>query len=516
MKISEVISLLDKLAPLALAQPGDNCGLLVGDPCAQAKRLLVALEADELVLDEARSLDCDTLLTHHPLLFSPVTSLVEGRPRETLLRRIVTEGRNLIAFHTNVDSAKGGLADIAAGELGLVATSPLEQFSVAWVKFVGFIPPESVEEVARAVFRAGAGRIGDYFDCAFSLEGTGWFRPGDEAHPYLGEVGRQERVSEIRWETVVPRWKLREVIAAYVAAHPYEEPAFDVYPVDDVLPKVGLGRVGNLEQAVPLSQFVEKVVETFGCAQVSYCGLPRAMISRAAVVPGSGRSLLEAAVKRADVLVTGDLTYHDAERAQALGLALINVPHGDLEWWAFQRWAKGASGTLAAHGVEMFISEAWASAWRAPGGAGLEVRASRSAGMVRAWIDGGSRGNPGLAAIGVWMEDSSGRPVEARAEVIGVTTNNVAEYKALLAALELAEKRGASELEVHSDSELLVKQLRGEYQVKSELLRPLYDEAVRRIRRLARFAITHVSREQNGRADALVNKALDEHSESGL
>jgi len=516
VEIAELIGLFDKVAPLSLAQPGDNSGLLVGDPRAKVERILVALEANAAVLDEAAALGCNTVVTHHPLLFSPKRSLVEERPQEKLVRRIIKKGQNLIALHTNVDSARGGLADIAASALGLTGTAPLEPFPVAWVKLVGFIPPENVQTVAQAVFRAGAGRIGDYLDCAFSAEGQGWFRPGEGAHPYVGEVGRSEQVSEVRWETVVPRHRLREVITSYVAAHPYEEPVFDVYPVENVLPRVGLGRLGSLDRPMSLVQLVERVVETFGCVDVAYCGESDMAVTRVAVLPGSGRSLLEAAAGRAEVLITGDLGHHDAEKAQAMGLALIDMPHGHWEWWAFQRWAKEQAQMLSAQGVELLISQAWASPWRGLSSSDAVRNVSAPAGAVRAWIDGGSRGNPGLAAIGVVIEDSTGQELETRAEVIGTTTNNVAEYRALLAALELAEKRGANELEVYSDSELLVKQLRGEYRVKSQLLRPLHDEVLRRIRQFSRFLIMHVPREANGRADALVNKALDEFDESGL
>jgi dinuclear metal center YbgI/SA1388 family protein len=544
MLIADLEATLEKLAPLSLAEPGDNCGLLVGDRQSTVSRVLVALELTPPVLAESASGGFDTVLTHHPLLFSPVTSLVESGPRERMLRELVRRQINLLAHHTNLDSAENGLAAVAAEALGLENVIPLRRGAAGWYKFVGFVPPDAVEQVAAAVFRAGAGGIGDYVECAFAAEGRGWFTPGPGAHPAVGQLSIPERTAEVRWETVVPRNGIAMVIGAYIAAHPYEEPAFDVYPVENVLTRTGLGRQGTVACETTVAELAARVARTFELDTVSWTGDEVRPVRKVGVLPGSGRSLLQEAAGL-DVLITGDLGYHDAERATEPGPALINAPHGQLEWWCLRRWVERLRVELGGE-VEVVTSTAWRSPWNVIGGevegeatavtraipAGAtaapaaETRtdaveplsgapADRSR-RLRVRVDGGSRGNPGPGAIGVVLEDADGRVLEEVSRVIGVCTNNVAEYRALLTGLEIAHKAGAEELEVLADSELLVKQLRGEYKVRNEGLRPLYDEATKSLRRFRRISVRHVRRAENAEADRLVNRALDEAASAGL
>ena len=455
MLVSELLTFLEEKAPLVLAQPGDNCGLLVGDRAAVVRRVLAALELTAEVLEEALSGGCDTVLTHHPLLFSPVRSLVESHGRESLLRHVVREHMTVIAFHTNLDSAPGGLADIAAKALGLDGTAPLEFASAGWYKLVGFVPVDAADAVAAAVFAAGGGGIGRYKDCAFAAEGVGWFTPQPGSNPTVGKLARAERTSEVRWETVVPRAMLGAAVRAFIGSHPYEEPAFDVYPVEDVVASAGLGRVGRLPSPWTVKELAAKAAEIFELSEARWSGDGGRAVTRVGVLPGSGRSLLGAAAERCDALITGDLGYHAAEEAEDKGLAVIDVPHGEFEWWAFKQWVQTLAEELGAAGVSLSVSKAWRSPWssgegssgRAETGTTLHPQ-NRSAGMqgLRIWIDGGSRGNPGPSAIGVVVEDSEGVVVENVGRVIGVQTNNVAEYRALLTGLELAvSERGCGD-----------------------------------------------------------------------
>ena len=538
MLIADLEAVLERLVPKALAEGGDNCGLLVGSEQAVVRRLLVALELTEPVLDEAVSGGYDTILTHHPLLFLPLRSLIDEHPRERLVRRLIAGKISLFACHTNLDAAPGGLADILGDALGLREMTPIQYAPAEWYKLVGFVPPESVEQVAAAVFAAGAGTIGEYQECAFASEGRGWFTPGPAAHPAIGEPAVRQRISEIRWEAVVPQARLGGVIAAYVSAHPYEEPAFDVYPVQDVLPSAGLGRVGGLPESTTVSALAARVADVVGLGGCPWSGDGDRIVSRVGVVPGSGRSLIDAAAPSCEVMITGDLSYHDAERAGEMGLSLIAAPHGELEWWALCRWAETTLREQLAEGeVTVSISREWQSPWveatprglaatpenAATGGSSSDMTSAapaRGSGEARRSprvclrIDGGSRGNPGPSAIGVVLEDDDGRVLETVSRTIGVATNNVAEYQALLTGLELAERAGAREVEILSDSELLVRQMRGEYRVKNEGLKTLYEEAKGRMDAFDHISFRHVSREDNTRADALVNQALDETSPS--
>jgi dinuclear metal center YbgI/SA1388 family protein len=524
MLVADLEAVLEKLAPKALAEPGDNSGLLVGDARASVRRVLVALELTEPVLGEAIAGGYDTILTHHPLLFSPLRSLVDSRPRERLVRRLIAAQINLVACHTNLDAAPEGLADIAGEALGLQGMAPLQRASAGWYKLVGFVPAEALETVAAAVFADGAGAIGGYWECAFAAEGRGWFTPGPDAHPVVGRVAQPERTPEIRWETVVPRARVSAAIAAYIDAHPYEEPAFDIYPVEDVLVHAGLGRVGTLVEPLTVSALAARAEEMFGLGALSWSGDGRRVVRRVGVLPGSGRSLIDQAAAVCEVLITGDLGYHDAERAGEAGLSLIAVPHGDFEWWAFRRWSERLCRELVGSEVTVAVAREWRSPWKrtVPGSSPAAPEAPRASGgaaangaprdgsWVRVWIDGGSRGNPGPSAIGVVLEDGAGVLLDTVSRVIGVATNNVAEYRALLTGLEMAERAGARQVEVLSDSELLVKQMRCEYRVKNEGLKPLHAEAELRARGFDRFSIRHVNREHNARADDLVNRALDE------
>jgi dinuclear metal center YbgI/SA1388 family protein len=527
--VTDLQTLLERLAPSALAESWDNVGLLVGDERAAVCRILVSLELTEAVLAEALAAGCDTILTHHPLLFSPVRTLAESHPRERMLRRVVAEHMTLIACHTNLDCAPGGIADIAGRALGLVGMRPLQMAQAGWCKLVGFVPASAIEKVAAAVFAAGGGGIGNYKDCAFAGQGTGWFTPLPGSAPTIGEVSRPERTPEVRWETVVPRSRLGAAVRAFVESHPYEEPAFDVYAVEDVLPRVGLGRVGTLPRSMRVDELAELVRTVFELRRVSFSGDGSRVVARVGILPGGGRSLVEQARNECEVLVTGDLSYHMGEQAAEYELSLIDTSHGELEWWAFQRWAGSLADVLAGEGVSLAVSREWRSPWTDvrgelsrsditseanatkvdDAGPAAGGRVVARAGSVRIWIDGGSRGNPGPSAIGVVIEDGDGEILQTVSRVIGIGTNNVAEYKALLTGLDAAERLGAQVVEVVSDSELLVRQMRGEYKVRNEGLKPLYDEARARAAGFCGFSIRHVERNLNARADALVNQALD-------
>ena len=264
MLVSELVSILDKLAPLSLAEPWDNCGLLVGDESAPIARVLVALELTEAVLSEAIDGRYDAILTHHPVLFSPVRRLVQSGAQGRLLRDAIQAGVNLIACHTNLDSAPGGIAEIMGEAVGRKNMVPLQMASAGWYKFVGFIPQDALPQVTQAVFAVGAGVIGEYNDCAYAVDGEGWFKPGAGAKPAVGMANKAERVAEVRWETVVRRGRLDAAIRAFVVAHPYEEPAFDVYPLEDRLLHAGLGRVGDLDTVSTVEALATRAASAFG------------------------------------------------------------------------------------------------------------------------------------------------------------------------------------------------------------------------------------------------------------
>jgi dinuclear metal center YbgI/SA1388 family protein len=533
--VEDLERVLDRLAPPALAEGWDNVGRLVGRRGREVTRVLVALDLTEDVVVEAVTRGYEAIVTHHPLLFSPLRRVTDSGRVGTLVTQVVVADIALFACHTNLDGAPGGLCDIVCGGLGLLDARPLVRQNAGWKKFVGFIPPDAVESVSAAVFAAGAGRIGEYRECAFEAAGYGRFLPERGADPQVGEVGRRERTPEVRWETVVPAGRAAAAIQAYVSAHPYEEPAFDLYPVEDVLSCGGQGRVGFTTVPLPLLSLGEQVAEMLGLPDVAYSGDPGRLLEAVAVVTGSGGSLMkEAAEAGAQVLVTGDVGYHDADRAADLGMALVVAPHGEMETWALRRWMQVLRRALAAEGVEVDFSRdgrpPWARAHQAagaktrdgslrlfdsevaagPGDSGdIGVDGLDGLETYTLRVDGGSRGNPGPSAIGVVLENEAGDVVEEVGDRIGFATNNVAEYQALLTGLETALDRGVRRLRILSDSLLLVRQMRQEYKVKNVQLKQLWLQAGALVRRFDRVEIKHVPREENAAADLLVNKALD-------
>ena len=549
MQVRDVIAVVDRMAPFDLAEPWDHVGLQVGSADDEVRGVLVALEVDDAALDEARRQECNLLLVHHPLIFDPLERLSDDSEAGRLALRAAREGVAVIAAHTNLDKARGGIADVIAELLGLEAAAPLAPAAADSLKLVGFVPADDADLVRKALFAAGAGVIGEYEHCSWAVEGEGTFFGREGAEPTVGRAGRDEAVSELRLEVVFPRRLKRRVTAAYVAAHPYEEPAYDLYKVENEVATLGLGRLGVLPAARPLAAFAADVAAALRLPSVRFAGDGARSVQRVAVLPGSGAEAIARGVAQvADVLVTGDVKYHDARVAQAQGLALVDAPHGVTEQEAVLRWARTLADSLGAGArVETFRSPdlyAWKEAavaatdeHRRPAPAAPQTAAgaavppaptdpavpaepspptpaaARSANRDDArhhlYTDGGARGNPGPAGIGAVLLTASGDVVEELADSIGTATNNVAEYQALLAGLELALDRGIERLDVFLDSELVVRQVNGEYKVKDAGLKPLHAQACQLLSRFHEVDVKHVRREQNAEADRLVNEAID-------
>jgi len=330
--VSEIAAAVERLAPPELAEGWDNSGLQVGDPAAGASRVLVALTPLPEVFDEAEETGADFLLLHHPLIFSPLKSVNTGSYPGDLVARAISGNLTVYAAHTSYDAAPDGVSAALASAVGL--RGPLEVVSPrgALRKLVVFVPTEDAEAVSEALAGAGAGRIGDYTRCTFRSTGTGTFLPGEGSDPYLGERGRLERVDEVRLETVVPAHLARAAVDAATAAHPYEEVALDVYPVEGVPESCGYGRVGTLPEPLSPEELGSRISRSLGFPARLVSEGDRGSISRVAVLGGSGGSFIpEVASSGADAYVTGDLDYHDALLAESLGLAAVDAGHAATE-----------------------------------------------------------------------------------------------------------------------------------------------------------------------------------------
>jgi dinuclear metal center YbgI/SA1388 family protein len=327
-KTADIVGIINKIAPIALAEPWDNPGLQIGDPAASVARVMVALDPTPDVIDSALKASCQLLVTHHPLIFKPLKSISTATPHGDLIQKAIKGGLSIVSLHTNYDIARGGLNDLLASKIGLTSCVPLKTTTVCeLVKLVVFVPVDQLEQL-RAVLFPFTALQGNYRDCSFAAGGTGTFTPLDGAEPFTGTVGVQSKVHEERLELLILRAQLPRAIKALLAAHPYEEPAFDIYPLLNEGEKLGLGRIGRLPEPLTLVEYADRLKKVLSAPALRYVGDPAAMISKVALCSGSGASLLrEAARAGADLLVTGDVKYHEARDAEDLGLALIDAGH---------------------------------------------------------------------------------------------------------------------------------------------------------------------------------------------
>ncbi|PPK95389.1 dinuclear metal center YbgI/SA1388 family protein [Kineococcus xinjiangensis] len=373
--LRDVLAVLEDLYPARWAQPWDAVGLVCGDPDQPVRRVLLAVDPVAEVVEEAVGSGADLLLVHHPLLLRPVTSVAATTAKGRVVHRLLRAGCALHVAHTNADAASPGVSDALAAALGLRELEPLQPLATeAQDTLVTFVPVPDAERVLDAVAAAGAGRAGNYERAAWSTTGTGTFTPLPGAAPAIGEVGRREHVEEVRLELGVPRARRRAVLAALLAAHPYEVPvaAFTEQAGPD--PVRGIGRVGLLPQPVPLRAFAESVAAALPATEqgVRVAGDLDAPVQRIAVCGGSGDSLFgEVRAAGADAYVTADLRHHPASEARehsgARSPALVDVAHWASEWPWLADCASRLRQGLAERGstVDLHVSTTRTDPWTA-------------------------------------------------------------------------------------------------------------------------------------------------------
>ena len=377
--VADVIAVLEAAYPPALAADWDAVGLVCGDPTEPVRSVVFAVDPVPATVAEAA--DAQLLVTHHPLLLRGVHGVGADTPKGALLHRLIRSGTALFTAHTNADAADPGVSDALAAAIGVEVRGPLIPAPAAPLdKIITFIPvgPE-ISAVRDALSAAGAGRIGDYSDCSFATAGTGQFKPLAGAHPTIGDVGRLERVAETKLEMILPRARRAAVVAALRAAHPYEEPAFDVFEVAELPSTRGLGRIGRLPAPQPLAAFTERVAA--GLPPTSWgvraAGDRQRLIETVAVCGGAGDSALDAAVAAGvDAYVTADLRHHPASEHLLAGSlptrptpALIDVAHWASEWPWCQQAADVVHAALGGS-VEVRVSRRRTDPWTVAPSAG--------------------------------------------------------------------------------------------------------------------------------------------------
>ncbi len=328
----DIIKYLEDFAPPGVAWEKDNVGLQIGSAKSELTNIFLTLELDQNSLKQALKKNCNFIFTHHPLIFQPINKLnFDSDEKSKLIRELVKNDITVYSSHTNFDFTIDGVSFELAKKIGLKNLSFLENALGNQFKLVVFIPLDSVEDVSRAVFTAGGGIIGQYEQCSFRTKGTGTFKGSNTSSPAVGSKGVFAQVSEIRLEVLIDSWKLDDVIGSMIKAHPYEEPAFDIYPLKNQNKNFGFGAVGELQHGMTSEEFLSHLLKSLGLNALRYSEGTHKKIRVVAVCGGSGSDLLSAAVrKKADAFVTADIKYHAFQEA-AGKILFIDAGHYETE-----------------------------------------------------------------------------------------------------------------------------------------------------------------------------------------
>lgn len=325
----DVFNTMEKWAPLEFASGWDNVGLQVGSFNKPVKRIMITLDVLESVVDEAILQKVDLIIAHHPLLFKSMKQVNVDTAQGRIIQKLLQHDISVYASHTNLDTANGGVNDMLCDFLGienrkLLVTSYTEQL----VKLVVYVPTTHVTAVRDVMGENEAGHIGNYSHCTFQTEGTGTFMPLEASNPYIGSQNELEVVNEVKIETIIPKPKLSRVVDAMIEAHPYEEVAYDVYPLEINGKTYGIGRIGTFGKNMNLKELSEHVKEVLTVPKLRVTGDLNKQIKKVAVLGGSGEKYMHAAKRQgADAFITGDMTFHAAQDAWQMGLAVIDPGH---------------------------------------------------------------------------------------------------------------------------------------------------------------------------------------------
>jgi len=311
MKLSDLTSFLDSAIPLSFQEGYDNSGLQVGEPDREIRSALICLEVTDEVLDEAGYSGCDVIISHHPLIFTGLKRLSGRTLTERLVLKAIRQDVAIYSAHTNLDVTGAGVSRKMAEKLGLRNIRTLSPLKNRLNKLVTFIPESHLDKVREALFTAGAGLIGNYDHCGFTTGGTGSFRGGEGTNPYSGEKGRISFEKEIRFETIMFTHLRERVIKALLDNHPYEEVAYDIYPLDNDNTDVGFGCTGDLPEPAGEMEFLRTLEDRFSARGIRYSRPTGRKVSRVALCGGAGANLIDDALASgADAFVTADVKYH--------------------------------------------------------------------------------------------------------------------------------------------------------------------------------------------------------------
>ena len=331
MKIAEILSSLESIAPLAYQESYDNAGLLTGDPQWDCTGILCTLDAIEDVVSEAISKKCNLVITHHPIIFRGLKKITGKNYVERAIIRAIKNDIALYAIHTNLDNILDGVNGKMADKLGLLNRTILAPKEATLRKLFTFVPVGHLDFVQKAIFDAGAGNIGNYSECSFTVEGMGTFRGNENTDPFVGEPGKRHYEKEVKLEVIFPSYLQQQIIQALNHAHPYEEVAYDVVELSNAYPMVGSGLIGELPEPMEEKQFLELTKRAFRLQMLRHTRFISRPIKSVALCGGAGSFLIPRALsKKADVFLTADLKYHELFDAEGLML-LCDIGHFESE-----------------------------------------------------------------------------------------------------------------------------------------------------------------------------------------
>ena len=311
MKLSEIISVIESFAPLAYQEAYDNAGLLLGSENMEIKKALITIDVTEEVINEAINVKANLIISHHPVIFNEIKKITGKTYTERIIIKAIRDNMAIYAAHTNLDNVMEGVNYKICQKLDLDNLRILSPVKGELRKIVTFVPLDHADKVRLAIFNAGAGQIGNYEQCSYNLEGFGTFKGSEETNPYAGEKGKLHIEKEIRIETIFPKAIQQKVVSAMIAAHPYEEVAYDIYPLDNSYANAGMGMIGELEKDTNELTFLKRIKSVFDIKTLKHTKLRNKNIKKVAVCGGSGSFLIKDAISAdADIFITGDIKYH--------------------------------------------------------------------------------------------------------------------------------------------------------------------------------------------------------------
>jgi len=340
LKVKDCMKQIEQIAPKNLAQSWDNTGLLVGDANTSVKKILLTIDITQDVVKEAKKANCNFIISYHPVIWDGLKTV----EKDSVVYELVKNNISVYSIHTALDAVDGGVNDGLADMVGIKNAQPVGDFvdcKKGNFKLIVFVPMKSLQKVADACFRAGAGWIGNYSHCSFNSAGLGTFFPLEGSKPTIGKPGKFENVEEFKFETIVPAEKIENVVKAMKAAHPYEVPAFDVIKLYSTEDKIGLGRIGILEKPAQLSTILKKIKKITGAKVAGIIGPKKRLVKKAAVCAGScGKLIMNIIAEKCDLYVTGEIKHHQAIAAQEAGVTVVCLSHTVSERFILKKVAK--------------------------------------------------------------------------------------------------------------------------------------------------------------------------------